>query len=50
MRIASALKRCTDEADTGMARSQRLLNDGEYLLAFRVQLEAEFGAFDLAKS
>ncbi len=50
MRIAAALERHSDEADPGMARSQRFLDDGEYLLAFGVQLEADFGEFDLSKS
>ena len=42
MRIASALKRRSYEADTGMARSQRLLDHGKYLLAPRVQLKNIF--------
>ena len=40
----------TDEADSGMAGAQRFLDDGEYLLASGVQLEADFGEFDLSKS
>lgn len=50
LRLTAACKRRTDEADSGMARSQRFLDDGEYLLAFGVQLEADFGEFDLSKS
>ena len=42
LRFAAAFKRCSHEADTGLAWSQRLLDDGEYLLASGVQLKINF--------
>ena len=42
LRFAAAFKRCSHEADTGTAWSQRLLDDCKYLFAPRVQLKINF--------
>ena len=43
LRLAASGKWCSNEADSGMAWSQRLLNYGEHLRTSGLQLEADFG-------
>ena len=50
LRLGAPGTRRTDEADPGMARSQRFLNDSKHLFSSRIQLEAVFGRRDAERA
>ena len=39
-------ERCTDKVNSGISRSQRLLNNGNHLCSFRIQRQDAFGRRD----
>lgn len=46
LRNRTDFERCTDKVNSGISRSQRLLNNGNHLCSFRIQRQDAFGRRD----